>query len=81
MSNNDDPRPTTVRLGLPGHDYWVFDSARVAVLHFDGGDRLVRVEAVTSPEVVLEHWRARELAWRNAVRWTDYRNRQVLVVT
>ncbi len=68
-------RPEAERLGLPEHDYWVFDSARVAVLHFDGGDQLVGIEAVTSPDVVLEYCRARDLAWRHAIRWADYRNR------
>jgi hypothetical protein len=66
-------RERAAGLRLPDHDYWLFDSARVAVLHFDEEDRLVGVEPVTAPEVVVEHCRARDAAWGQAIRWADYR--------
>lgn len=69
------PREVATGLELPDHDYWVFDSARVAVLRFDAGDRLVGVEAVTAPEVVAEHCGAWDRAWRRAIRWADFRSR------
>lgn len=68
-------RTEAERLDLPARDYWLFDSARVAVLHFDGADRLLRVEAVTAPEAVSGYQRARDVAWRHAIPWADFRER------
>lgn len=70
------PRDKAAGLELPDHDYWVFDSTRVAILRFDSGDRLTGVEAVTAPDVVAEHCRARDRAWQRAIRWGEYQGRQ-----
>lgn len=54
-------------LGLPNHDAWIFDSAQLAVLHFDGDDRPVGGEIITSPEIVLQHCQWRDAAWHYAI--------------
>ncbi|GAA0944911.1 DUF6879 family protein [Nonomuraea longicatena] len=60
-------RDQAVELGLPEHDSWLFDSARVAFLHFDHDDSLLGAELVTDPDVVARHRAWRDIAWRGAV--------------
>ena len=52
--------------GLPDLDYWVFDSRRVAKLHFDHLDRLLGAEMITDPSVIVELSAARDDAWHRA---------------
>lgn len=40
--------------GLPALDFWVFDSSRVAQLHFTDGDQLLGAEIITDPVIVVE---------------------------
>lgn len=54
-------------LGLPRYDAWLFDSSRLAVLHFDDDDRMLGGEIVTDPEIVRRHCAWRDLAWRHAL--------------
>jgi hypothetical protein len=53
--------------GLPDFDYWLFDSRRVARLHFDDDDRLLGAEIITDPAIVASLVSARDEAWRRAV--------------
>jgi hypothetical protein len=59
-------------IGLPDHDYWLFDSRKIARLHFDEDDHLLGVEVIDDPaEVVLHnYWRDAARHW--AVRRDDF---------
>lgn len=51
-------------LGLPGHDFWLFDDERLAVMHFEESS-FVGAEIVTDPEAVRRHRAWRDLAWHH----------------
>ncbi|MFF6939968.1 DUF6879 family protein [Streptomyces lavendulae] len=53
-------------LRLPEEDFWIFDARVVALLHFDGEDRMTGVELITDPVRVLRYCQAREAAWHHA---------------
>ena len=36
--------------GLPDHDYWLFDSSKLVLMHFDDADRFVGAEVIDDPE-------------------------------
>lgn len=61
-------------VGLPNHDYWLFDSRKLVRLHFDeSDDRLLSVEIIEDDhqQIVLHnHWR--DVAWHYAVRRGDF---------
>lgn len=48
-------RGTAVELGLPSYDYWLFDDARVAVLHFDDEDKPLGAQIIADPDQVHQH--------------------------
>jgi hypothetical protein len=58
--------------GLPGHDYWIFDSSRLYVLHFDASDDLLGAELVADPATVVRHNYWRDAAWHYAVPHAEY---------
>ncbi|WP_283136690.1 DUF6879 family protein [Rhizohabitans arisaemae] len=58
--------------GLPESDYWLFDSKRVALLHFDDGDRLLGAEIITDPVVVMGFAAARDDAWHRSVSREEF---------
>ncbi len=64
-------RPRAVDLGLPVEDFWLFDSSRLLVLHFDG-DELLGAEEVSDPAEIVKHCYWRDLAWHYAVRLDNY---------
>lgn len=66
------PRHLAAGRDLPDHDFWLFDSLRVAYLHFDAGDRLLGAEIITDPEVVARHCHWRDVAWHGAVPHDEY---------
>src|SRR5258708_27735956 len=53
--------------GLPDFDYWLFDSERVARLHFDEDDILLGAEIITDPATVAALSAARDEALHRAV--------------
>ncbi|WP_342746796.1 DUF6879 family protein [Lentzea kentuckyensis] len=61
-------------LGLPNHDYWLFDSRKLARLHFDDSDdHLVTVEIIEDDHeqiVQANYWR--DVAWHHAVKRGDF---------
>ena len=58
-------------LGLPDEDFWLFDSARVLIIHFDG-DTLLGAELVTDAAEVIKHCRWRDVAWHYAIPLDNY---------
>lgn len=64
--------PRDQAAGLPDFDYWLFDSNRVAQLHFDEDDKLLGAEIITDPAVVVELSAAREDAWHRSISRTEF---------
>ncbi len=58
--------------GLPDHDYWLFDSRRLVVMHFGEDDRFLQAEIITDLAVIVEHNYRRDAAWHYAVRRDDF---------
>lgn len=65
------PRYRAKDLDLPDEDFWLFDSSRVAVLHFDG-DVLLGAKLVTDPAEVVKRCHWRDVAWHYAVPLREY---------
>ncbi|MGI5127542.1 DUF6879 family protein [Pseudonocardia sp. CA-107938] len=53
-------------LGLPNHDYWLFDSHILVKLHFGDDDLLLDGEVVTDPKEIVDANRWRDIAWHHA---------------
>jgi hypothetical protein len=58
-------------LGLPEHDFWIFDEVQVAILQF-GPDGLTGAEIVTEPATVARYNSWRNIAWTTAVPFDDF---------
>lgn len=59
------PEARARELGMPRHDFWLFDDQEVAVLHFGPGG-LEGAELTTDPDIVRQHTEWRRLAWEHA---------------
>lgn len=66
------PREAARRLGLPEHDFWLFDAQTIAYLHFDSGDRLLGAELSQDPDRLAEHLSAQRTAWTHAISYAAY---------
>ncbi|NUP17083.1 MAG: hypothetical protein HOZ81_13440 [Streptomyces sp.] len=66
------PRAEADRLGLPGFDFWLFDSRTLARFHFDADDDTLGVELITEPAQVLAACQARDAAWHHAVPTREF---------
>jgi len=61
--------------GLPKHDFWLYDSNRVGVLHYDPAGHLYRVEMIRDPAEVVRHTAWRDVAMHRAISWAEYLSR------
>ncbi|PSL08160.1 hypothetical protein CLV30_101127 [Haloactinopolyspora alba] len=69
-------RHTAAQLGLPGYDYWLFDSRILAKLEFDDdGDRFLGVTLDDTPTEVVTHNYWRDAAWHYAETFDTYQQR------
>jgi hypothetical protein len=59
-------------LGLPGHDYWLFDSSKLVCMRFDDSDRFIGGEVIEDPAVIVRHNYWRDAAWHKAARRDDF---------
>ena len=60
-------------VGLPGHDYWLFDSRKLAWMHFDEtDDRFLGAEIIEDPAAIVQHNYWRDVARHWAVRRDDF---------
>lgn len=59
-------------LDLPGHDFWLFDDARLALLWFTPDDRLLGAQISTEPAVIDQHRYWLDLAEAHATPYRDY---------
>lgn len=62
--------------GLPVHDYWLFDSRTLLIMHFDQDDRFTHGEVIDDPAVIVEHNYWRDAAWHKAVRRDSFASEQ-----
>lgn len=58
-------------LGLPDHDFWIFDDREVATLKF-GPDGLLGAEIDDDPATLARHRQWRDLAWSEAIPFETY---------
>lgn len=63
---------------LPNHDYWLFDSHRLYVLHFTEDDNLIGAEPVTDLARIVAANAARDAAWHYAEQRDQYAERHGL---
>lgn len=60
-------RADAQRLGLPDHDFWLFDSRLVMRFEFDDDGNTLGVRLIEDPTEVLRACQVRDLAWHHAV--------------
>jgi hypothetical protein len=65
-------RDAAKAVGLPDHDYWLFDSRMLALMHFDDEDRFLGAEVVEDPNVIVQHNYWRDAAWHRATRRDEF---------
>jgi hypothetical protein len=65
------PRRRARELGIPEEDFWLLDSARVLIIHFDD-DTLAGAELVTDAAEVVIRCRWRDVAWHYAIPLDRY---------
>lgn len=67
-------RGAAKRVGLPNHDFWLFDSHKLARMHFDDNDdRLISIEIVEDDHAqIVQHNHWRDAAWHHAIRREDF---------
>jgi hypothetical protein len=61
--------------GLPKHDFWLYYSSRVGILHYDPEGHLYRAELVRDPVEVVRHNAWRDIAMHQAISVADYLDR------
>jgi hypothetical protein len=67
------PRDRADAIGLPDHDYWLFDSRKLAWMHFnETDDRFLGSEIIEDPAAVVQHNYWRDAARHWAVRRDDF---------
>lgn len=71
-------RDRAAALGLPNHDYWLFDSRLLVHLPFDDEDRLLDCEVIEDPAEIVQHNYWRDVAWHHAIRRDDFAAKQGL---
>jgi len=59
-------------IGLPHCDYWLFDSRKLALMHFTEDDRFLRAEIIEDPVEIVQHNYWRDAAWHHATRRDEF---------
>jgi hypothetical protein len=57
---------------LPRHDFWLLDSCRLAVLHYEDDGRFLGAELVSDPAVIVQHSYWRDVARHRALPYDSY---------
>lgn len=65
-------------MGVPNHDYWLFDSRLLVAMRFDDADRFLGGEVIEGPAMIVQHNYWRDAAWHRAVRRDDFATEQHL---
>src|SRR5690606_3266844 len=61
-----------VAAGLPDHDYWLFDSSRLYIMHFGPNDELLGAEEITDSATIVRHCYWRDAAWHFSCPFNEY---------
>ncbi|MEH6373789.1 DUF6879 family protein [Streptomyces sp. KLMMK] len=61
-------RAEAEKVGLPAEDFWLFDSRRALLLHFDEADEYLGSELIEDPVRIARYCRVRDAAWHHAIR-------------
>lgn len=59
--------------GLPKHDFWLFDSRHLYLMHYDEQDAPLGAELIEDTAAIVEHNYFRDLAWHLAVPPVQFR--------
>jgi hypothetical protein len=59
-------------VGLPSHDYWLFDSRKLVRMHFDDNDAFLGGEVVEGPADIVQYNYWRDAAWHHAMRRDEF---------
>lgn len=65
-------RADAERLHLPAEDFWLFDSRRALLLHFDDADNYLGAELVDDAARIVRYCQIRDAAWHHAICRTDF---------
>jgi hypothetical protein len=65
-------RTDAEKAGLLAEDFWLFDSRRALVLHFDDADEYLGAELVEDPERIVRFCHIRDAAWHYAIRREEF---------
>lgn len=57
---------------LPNHDFWLFDSSKLYVMHYEPDGAWTGAERIHDPEIIIDACRARDAAMHRAVSWRSY---------
>lgn len=60
---------------LPRHDYWLFDSRKLVMMHFGENNRFIGAEVVEDPATIVEHNYWRDVARHHAISREDFISR------
>ena len=67
------PRDMAAGISLPSHDYWLFDSRRLVIMHFGEADKFEGGEVIEDPAVIVEHNYWRDAARHRAIRREEFK--------
>jgi hypothetical protein len=70
------PRDKAEAIGLPHHDYWLFDSTKLLHMHFDDDDVPLEHEFIDDAAEIVRHNYWRDAAWRHAIKRDDFATEQ-----
>ncbi len=65
-------RAVAENVGLPAHDYWLFDSKKLIYMRFGEDDRFLGGELVDDAARIVQANYWRDVAWRHAIRREDF---------
>jgi hypothetical protein len=58
--------------GLPNHDYWLLDSKRLYIVHFNDSDEVLGAEPIEDCSIVVQHGYWRDAAWHKAIPYDEF---------
>ncbi|MER7980423.1 DUF6879 family protein [Streptomyces sp. NPDC095817] len=65
-------RTDAQKAGIPATDFWLFDSRRALVLHFDDADGYIGAELVEDAERIVQFCQVRDTAWHHAIQREEF---------
>ena len=65
------------RVGVPRHDYWLFDDQRLWLMDYDAGGAFQAARRIDDPAVIEQHRHWRDTALAEAIPLADYATPQL----